>query len=169
MSITSVSITLRPSVQPGELVPGLALPTLHGEVVRLHGFRQRRPIILVALHSAECAHCRAWLAATIERHRVVDETGAELLIALRGTEGTPPDGIPGATVLADPEAALASACGAPPGGVALLAVDRYARLTNGWVAPDADGLPGVSEPAAWVQPAEHGDGCACALSAWDQA
>ncbi|HEX9069685.1 MAG TPA: redoxin domain-containing protein, partial [Ktedonobacterales bacterium] len=127
MSVTSMSITLRPSVQPGELVPGLALPTLHGEMVRLRGFRQRRPVIVVALHGAECAHCQAWLAATIERRREVDETGAELLIALRGTEGALPDAIPDATVLADPEATLATACGAPPGGVALLAVDRYAR------------------------------------------
>ncbi|HEX9069611.1 MAG TPA: hypothetical protein VF807_12640, partial [Ktedonobacterales bacterium] len=111
---------------------------------------------------------QAWLAATIERRRVVDETGAELLIALRGTEGTLPDAITGATVLADPAATLAAACGAPPGGVALLAVDRYARLITGWVASDTDGLPGVSEPADWVQTAEHGDGCACALSVWDQ-
>jgi peroxiredoxin len=168
-----MSATIRPSVQPGELVPGLALPTLDGERVRLRGFRQRRPIILAALHGAECAHCQAWLATTIERRREVGETGAELLIALIGTvealQAVLPDGIPGATALADPEATLASACGAPPGGVALLAVDRYARLINGWVAPDADGLPGVSEPADWVQTAEHGDGCACALPAWDHA
>ena len=161
-------------LQPGQTMPGFALPDTNGDVIRLRSFRQRRPVLLALLHSATCPYCRAWMSelapARVEldyltvQPLLIFPDDAAALSALQRELNLPGKLLsdPGNTIrggyvrTADPPA---------PPCVALVAVGRYNECLDTWVADEPSQWPSLAELMATFAFAEQED-CACGLPIW---
>lgn len=167
-------------LQPGQRVPGFALPNAAGDIVRLRAFRQRRPVLLAFLHSATCQDCRQWLSelATI-RDELSYRNVHPLLIfpddsttlgAFQTELALPGD------LLSDPYHATLSRFIRTDSQmthmlhfpVLLVAVDRYSTSLGAWLADQPSQWPPRAEVMATFAFAEQED-CACGLPAWHDA
>ena len=171
---------LAATLRANQPVPGFTLPDADGAVVRLAAFKQRRPVLLALLHSATCAHCRAWLTGlNAEREELAYRCVQPLLIfpddpatlrALRDELN-----VPGA-LLSDPagetRARYLGVEDEPDQherpSVLLMAVGRYNELLETWIAKEPSGWPPLSQPLATFAFAEQED-CACGLPVWPDA
>lgn len=172
--------TTSTALRPNQPVPGFALPDADGNIVRLAAFKQRRPVLIALLHSASCAHCRAWLADLNAAREELDYRCVQPLLIFPDDPATlralcNESNIPGA-LLSDPagetRARYLSAEDErdqqerPP--VLLMAVGRYNELLEMWVADEPSGWPPLAEPLATFAFAEQED-CACGLPIWPDA
>jgi peroxiredoxin len=115
-------------------------------------YKQRSSLVVLALHGASCARCRALLRTTADLYGEIRAFDTEVLAvmdddveALRRL----------ALELATPFPLLADDAGAVrsaylENGVGLLVADRYNALFKKWTTPDAEGLPGAAELREWL-------------------
>lgn len=164
-------------LQPQQTVPGFALPDASGAIIRLRGFRQRRPVLLALLHGVTCSDCRAWLSTlSAAREELEYLTVQPLLIfpddsaALAALQYQLD--LPG-SLLSDPGKTtrgnyLRVEEPPAPEHVALIAVGRYNELLDAWVADEPSQWPSLAELTATFAFAEQED-CACGLPIWPSA
>lgn len=163
-------------LRPGQTVPGFALSDSEGNSVHLKSFRQRRPVLIAALHSATCLNCRAWLSALAKvRDELTYRDVQPLLIfpddttTLRALQAELT--LPG-TLVSDPHRDVLSrflrieelGTHSP---VLLVAVGRYNDCLEAWVADEPSQWPPMSEPLEIFAFAEQED-CACGLPIWPE-
>lgn len=175
--------------EEGYALPTFSLEDASGRTIRLWDYKQRRPILLVFVHGADCACCRAWLCTLADRQALLDELRVvTLVVAPESVErlGAMQEELgPVAIVLSDAERAVAArylpsalaaarsaegyerpgTAGAARQPVGLYAADRYLHCLGRWFAEDADTLPSLDEPLGEIAFAVQ-EGCGCSLPAW---
>jgi peroxiredoxin len=143
--------------------------------VRLWDFKQRRPVVVIVIHAAECAACRRALeelaacqAELGESHAavlVIAPDGVERLGALRAELELP------FTLLSDPHhediARLAPGTQQPDGTgpVALYVADCYGECGLASLASEAHALATPDEVLAELALGEQ-RACSCLVPAW---
>ena len=168
------------TLRPNHPIPGFALPDANGATMRLAAFKQRRPVLLALLHSANCPHCRAWLAGLDAAREELNYRCVHPLFIFPDDRPTlqalqQEMNLPGA-LLSDPsDETRARYLGARAEqdqherqSVLLIAVGRYNELLDVWVAHEPSEWPPLSEPLAAFAFAEQED-CACGLPIWPEA
>ena len=63
----------------GLLLPGFQLPRTSGGTIRIRAYRGRRALVLLLVHDAACATCRAYLSAALDRYAAYGEEDAEVV------------------------------------------------------------------------------------------
>ncbi|HEV2237937.1 MAG TPA: redoxin domain-containing protein [Ktedonobacterales bacterium] len=159
----------------GELLPLFTLPNTCDRAVRLWDFKQRRPVVVLVIHGAECAACRRALAELAARQPELGETRTAVLViapdsaarlaALRAELALP------FTLLADASGEVIARY-APgqrqPGGagpVALYVADCYGECGLASLADEADALATPDDVLAELALGEQG-ACSCLVPAW---
>jgi hypothetical protein len=144
-------------------------------MVRLWDFKQRRPVVVLAIHGASCAACRMALVALAARQPEFGETHTAVLViapesverlgALRTELGLP------FTLLSDTSGEVIARY-APdqrwPGSarpVALYVADCYGECGLASLAADADALATPDDVLAELALGEQG-ACSCLVPAW---
>ncbi|HKT37140.1 MAG TPA: redoxin domain-containing protein [Ktedonobacterales bacterium] len=161
-------------IQPGQTMPGFALPDANAAIIRLRSYRQRRPVLIALLHSATCPDCLAWLSALVPAREELEYLTVQLLLIF-------PDDSPSLSALQHELALsgklLSDPCSTarnryvrseePPAlpVVALVAVGRYNECLDAWVADEPSQWPSLTEIMATFAFAEQED-CACGLPIW---
>lgn len=174
--------------EEGYALPAFSLEDASGRTIRLWDYKQRRPVLVAFVHGLECACCRAWVHALVERRALLDELrvvtlvvvseAVERLDAMQAELG----GV--AIVIRDADRAVAARYlpGVTAGGsaegherlnmadavrlpVGLYAADRYLHCLGRWFAEDADMLVSLDEPLGEIAFAMQ-EGCGCSLPAW---
>jgi peroxiredoxin len=163
------------SLRAGASAPGFALPDSMGTIVRLKAYKQRRPVLLALLHSADCPHCLAWLGQLAAVRGELEDLKVETMLvfpdepdALRALQCQ--SDIP-ARLLSDPLQQVRaryllaedSASAADP--VLLVAINRYSYCLDRWLANEPSAWPLLSAPLATFALAEQDD-CACGVPIW---
>lgn len=164
-------------IQPGQTVPGFALPDANGAIIRLRSFRQRRPVLIALLHSTTCPNCLAWLSTLEPAREELEYLTVQPLLIF-------PDDSPSLSalqhelalpgkLLSDPYDTARNCyvrIEEPPGlpSVALVAVGRYNECLDAWIADEPSQWPSLTEIRATYAFAEQED-CACGLRIWSGA
>jgi peroxiredoxin len=66
----------------GEMLPQFQLPAAGGRMIRLWDYKQRRQVVLLALHGLDCADCQKLLASFAGRYADFREQETEILALL---------------------------------------------------------------------------------------
>ncbi len=159
----------------GELLPLFTLPNTCGQSVRLWDFKQRRPVVVLVIHGADCAVCQRALAALAARQAELAEThsavlviapdGVERLGALRAALDLP------FTLLSDPRGEVIARYAPGPrtphgrSSVALYVADCYGECGLASRADEADALVSPDDVLAELALGEQG-ACSCLVPAW---
>lgn len=161
-------------IHPGESMLGFALPDTAGNIVRLKAFKQRRPLLVALLHSAECPDCRQWLFELASARDDLAYLDVQPLLifpddlaTLRALQAEL--NLPGA-LLSDPHhETLSRYVGATESfthqPALLVAVNRYSFCLEVWFANTPSQWPTLAEILAIFTFAEQED-CACGLPIW---
>src|SRR5690348_3789579 len=161
-------------LQPGQTMPGFALPDASGASIRLRSFRQRRPVLLALLHNAACPECHAWLSTLTPAREELEYLNVEPLLIFPDDSASLYDlqhelNLLG-RLLSDPRNAVRDSYlhtekSSKPPYVALVAVGRYNECLDVWVADEPSQWPLLAELMATFAFAEQED-CACGLPIW---
>jgi peroxiredoxin len=160
----------------GHSLPLFTLRNSCERQVRLWDFKQRRPVVLVFIHSTRCADCLQLLRTLAARRDDLAEFRAAVLIVapdatdrlqqLRVQLGLP------FTLLSDADGAVAARyLRSDEAGTALIGLfvaDRYGECGLAATAAHASDLPGTGAVLAELAHAEEGT-CSCLVPAWPEA
>jgi peroxiredoxin len=159
----------------GELLPLFTLTNSCGRDVRLWDFKQRRPVVVLVIHTAACDACRRSLVALAARQPELGEShaailviapdGVERLVSLRAELALPFTLLSDATgeVIARYAPATRTAQGRRP--VALYVADSYGECGLASLADEADALAAADDVLAELALGEQGT-CSCLVPAW---
>jgi peroxiredoxin len=160
----------------GQPLPLFTLPNSCGRLVRLWDFKQRRPVVLLFIHGAQCQHCLQAMHALAERRDDLAELRAAVLIVApdpteRLAEHRTQLGLP-FTLLSDASRAVAElylrgeAESAERTG--LFVADQYGECSLAAVAAEACDLPSACAVLAELAHASQ-SACSCLVPAWPEA
>jgi peroxiredoxin len=158
-----------------EALPLFTLPNTRGRNVRLWDFKQRRPVVLLFIHGADCPACRQALVALAGRTEELRQLHAAVLAIapepldrlarLREALALP------FNLLADTDCAV-TARYLPPGlgadgraATGLFVADRYGECGLAATAAEATELPDADAILAEIVQADESRG-ACSVPAW---
>lgn len=140
-------------LRAGDLIPGFELGSGNRPGrIGPWDYKQRAGLVVLVLHGASCARCRALLTSTADLYGEIRVMEAEVLAVMHddaeavrrlATELRTPF-----PLLADDAGAVRSAYLAD--GVGLFVAGRYNALFKSWTADEADGLPGATELREWL-------------------
>ena len=160
----------------GQLLPLFTLRNSCERQVRLWDFKQRRPVVLVFIHSAHCAECLQFLRTLAARREDLAEFRAAVLVIspdetvclqrVRAELGVP------FSFLSDRDGAVAARYltrGTPDGAATgLFVADRYGECGLAATAAEASHLPGMVPILAELAHAAEGE-CSCLVPASPEA
>lgn len=137
----------------GELIPSFSLDSgTNAGRIGPWDYKQRSSLLVLVLHDASCARCRARLEATAGLYAEIRAIEAEVLAVVEddveATRELAREFRAPFPLLADPAGTVRSAYVGT--GVGLFLVDRYNALFESWVGADADALPDADELGGWL-------------------
>lgn len=157
-------------VSVGAPLPAFTLPNTSGGATRLWDFKQRRPVFLALLQSAESSDYRRWLASLIERRGAFGDLDVAVLLVL-------PEPIERLRALQTsldlPYTFLSDERGevrrryVVDSADAIVVSDRYLQCLGVWQAASVSELPALDEPLTLLLAADQED-CGCGLPAWPE-
>lgn len=136
------------------MLPHLSLPAAPGGAPTAIRSRGREGVILVAIHSAECAECREYLSSLSDaRDELADWDGRVVVLlrdSLAGAEKLRSElGLP-FPVLADEDGNAAEMSGIPTGGGVV--ADQWGEIFHTYPsAPPTHELPQADEVVEWMR------------------
>ena len=137
--------------RPTERLPDLRLPSTSGPAVPLVAPGGRMVPIILAVHSADCAKCRAYAQSVAAADAELREWDARAVIVVPGGAGDAArfaQGLPFA-VLADEERKLWMRMGME--GAAVIVADPWGEVRMRHVSGAAHDLPSPAELVDWAR------------------
>ncbi len=137
-------------IDAGEMLPQFRLPAAGGGVVQLWDYKQRKRLILLALHAPECPDCRQLLKAFAANYAAFREEEAEVLAlfpaSLEAVEQLQQELHLPFPLLADEQGEVQRRLaswdeGGGPPLPTLIVADRFGALYARYTARTADKLP----------------------------
>lgn len=159
----------------GQPLPLFTLRNSCGRQVRLWDFKQRRPVVLLFIHSGHCQLCLAAVRELAARREDLAELRAAVLVIVSEAPEVLADlrerlGIP-FTLLADEDGTVAarylSSERDEPAPTGLFVADRYGECGLAATAAEASDLPRADAVLAELAHAAQNT-CACLVPAWPE-
>ena len=135
-----------------QLIPPLTARTAYGKTVRAWDYKQKRPLVIVFLHS-DCSHCDNWLGRlSAQAGDLAEREAIALLIYAepppRKTETLASPLIAAADATGHSQRAFLGRDAFGPAGldrVGVFVTDRYGELYGQWIGRDASDLAAPGE------------------------